>query len=80
MKEVHTFSEKDWGDMAPGAAASIPRPPELNWDLWLGVAAERPFINGTIIPATGAKRRDFGTGTLGDMGCHMFSRGSAGWS
>lgn len=75
VKEVHTFSNKFWGDMEPVPQKSDPIPAELNWDLWLGTATERPYIQGYYHPSQWRKRRDFGTGTLGDMGCHMFS----GW-
>jgi predicted dehydrogenase len=75
IKEVHTFSQKKWGDMKPMPATSDPVPAELAWDLWLGVASERPYISGYYHPGQWRKRRDFGSGTLGDMGCHMFS----GW-
>ena len=47
-------------------------PANLNWDHWLGVAAERPFIgDGYYHPGNWRKRLDFGTGTFGDMGCHI---------
>ncbi|MES2706128.1 MAG: Gfo/Idh/MocA family oxidoreductase [Verrucomicrobiota bacterium] len=75
IKEVHTFSNKEWGDPAPVPSSQDPVPSSLNWNLWLGPAAERPFISGYYHPGNWRKRRDFGTGTLGDMGCHMFS----GW-
>lgn len=75
IKEVHSFSFKKWGDLAPKPDKADPVPGNLDWDHWLGVAAERPFINGYYHPSEWRKRRDFGTGTLGDMGCHMFS----GW-
>src|SRR6185436_7502537 len=48
-------------------------PPSLNWDLWLGVMAERPFIGeGYYHPGNWRKRVEFGTGTFGDMGCHIY--------
>jgi predicted dehydrogenase len=48
-------------------------PEGLGWDQWLGVRAERPFIgNGWYHPGSWRKRLDFGTGTLGDMGCHIY--------
>lgn len=72
VKEVHTFSNKKWGDPAPRPEGGE-APDSLNWDLWLGVAEERPYIKGHYHPGNWRKRRDFGTGTLGDMGCHMFS-------
>ncbi|HXD86591.1 MAG TPA: Gfo/Idh/MocA family oxidoreductase [Urbifossiella sp.] len=72
VKEVHSWSNKSWGDTKPKPAKADPVPPNLNWDLWLGVAAERPFIGGGYYhPGNWRKRLDFGTGTFGDMGCHI---------
>lgn len=73
VKEVHTWSSKAWGDRAPKPDRVDPVPEGLNWDLWLGVCAERPFIGGGWYhPANWRKRIDFGTGTFGDMGCHIY--------
>ena len=48
-------------------------PEGFDWDLWLGVCAWRPFIGKEYYhPNNWRKRLDFGTGTLGDMGCHIF--------
>ncbi len=75
VKEVHTFSHKTWGDPAPLPNKQDTPPAGLDWALWLGVAKQRAYIEGAFHPGNWRKRRDFGTGTLGDMGCHMFS----GW-
>jgi hypothetical protein len=73
VKEVHTWSDKKWGDMTPLPARVDPLPPSFNWDLWLGVTHERPFIgDGYYHPGNWRKRLDFGTGTFGDMGCHIY--------
>lgn len=72
VKEVHSWSGKDWGDPNPRPTKSDPVPANLDWDGWLGVAAERPFIGGGYYhPGNWRKRLDFGTGTFGDMGCHI---------
>ena len=72
IKEVHSWSSKTWGDPSPRPDTTDPVPAEFNWDLWLGVRAERPFIGGEYYhPENWRKRLDFGTGTLGDMGCHI---------
>ncbi|MBY0457956.1 MAG: Gfo/Idh/MocA family oxidoreductase, partial [Gemmataceae bacterium] len=72
VKAVHSWSGKDWGDSKPKPDKQDPVPPTLNWDLWLGVAADRPFIGGGYYhPGNWRKRLDFGTGTFGDMGCHI---------
>jgi predicted dehydrogenase len=74
VKEVHAWSNKKWGgDTGPLPDRHDPVPAGFNWDLWLGVAAERPFIGeGYYHPSNWRKRIDFGTGTFGDMGCHIY--------
>ncbi len=53
VKEVHSWSGKHWGDKNPKPARTDPVPAELNWNFWLGVAAEHLSCAGTIIPANG---------------------------
>lgn len=73
VREVHLWSDKDWGDPGPLPQRTDPVPPGLDWDGWLGVAAWRPYIGeGYYHPGNWRRRLDFGTGTLGDMGCHIF--------
>jgi predicted dehydrogenase len=45
-------------------------PPGLDWDLWLGPARSRPY-HPTYHPAKWRAWWDFGTGSLGDMACHI---------
>ena len=45
-------------------------PSTLNWDLWLGVAAQREY-DPAYVPFTWRGYWDFGTGALGDMGAHI---------
>jgi predicted dehydrogenase len=71
VKEVHSWSGKDWGDRNPRPDRKDPVPAGLNWDFWLGVAGERPFLKDYYHPGNWRKRLDFGTGTFGDMGCHI---------
>lgn len=73
IREVHSWSSKTWGDPSPRPDKVDPVPAGFDWDMWLGVCDERPFIGGEYYhPGTWRKRLDFGTGTLGDMGCHIF--------
>lgn len=44
-------------------------PDGLDWDLWMGPAAERPFSN-LYVPRTWRAFYDFGNGQLGDWCCH----------
>ena len=71
VSEVHSWSGKKWGDRSPRPDRADPVPAGLDWDFWLGVAAERPFLKGYYHPGNWRKRLDFGTGTFGDMGCHI---------
>jgi predicted dehydrogenase len=73
IKEVHTFSNKSWGDEKPLIDRVDTVPPTLDWDHWLGVAETRPFKRGVYHPGEWRRRVGFGTGTLGDMGCHIYS-------
>lgn len=72
VKEVHSWSLKKWGDTGPLPDRHDPVPSDLDWDQWIGVAAPRPFINRYYHPSEWRKRLDFGTGTFGDMGCHIY--------
>jgi hypothetical protein len=72
VKEVHSWSSKKWGDLEPRPDRSDPVPADFNWDEWIGTAAERPFLGDAYYhPGNWRKRLDFGTGTFGDMGCHI---------
>ncbi|MCD6304476.1 MAG: Gfo/Idh/MocA family oxidoreductase [Planctomycetes bacterium] len=48
----------------------MPVPSTLDWDLWLGPAPFRAYNKG-YCPSRWRAWRDFGTGRLGDMGCHI---------
>ncbi|MBN1855219.1 MAG: Gfo/Idh/MocA family oxidoreductase [Pirellulales bacterium] len=56
----------------PRPTQTPPTPPELNWDLWLGPAPQRPY-HPTYHPFSWRGWWDFGTGVLGDIGCHQLS-------
>jgi len=72
VKEVHSWSGKSWGDTNPKPDRKDEIPKGFDWDLWLGVASERPFIGDSYYhQGNWRKRLDFGTGTFGDMGCHI---------
>jgi predicted dehydrogenase len=73
--KVHTvraWSPKNWGTDKPAPVGSDPVPANLDWNLWLGTAPERPFKEGEYHPGNWRKVLDFGCGTLGDMGVHIF--------
>lgn len=72
IREAHVWTDRPtawWpqGVQRPGAA----NPPEhVDWDLWLGPAPHRPYAPG-YHPFVWRGFIDFGTGALGDMGCHI---------
>lgn len=49
---------------------NAPVPPELDWNLWLGTAPRKEYISG-LVPFNWRGWWDYGTGALGDMGCHL---------
>jgi len=69
--ELHVWSNRPvWPQGMPTPEGSSPVPEELDWNLWLGPAAERPYVDGTYHPFKWRGWTDFGTGALGDMACH----------
>lgn len=73
--KVHTvraWSPKDWGYNGQAPSGSDPIPETLDWNLWLGTAAERPYKKDYYHPGNWRKLMDYGCGTLGDMGVHIF--------
>jgi predicted dehydrogenase len=73
IKEAHTWSNRPIWDThgIDRPAGSSPIPANLNWDLWLGVAPERPYVEKVYHPFAWRGWYDFGAGALGDMGCHI---------
>ncbi len=57
------------GFAMPKADASL-KPAELDWNLWLGPAAETPYIPN-VHPFNWRGWWEYGTGALGDVGCHL---------
>lgn len=73
--KVHTvraWSPKNWGYNGPAPQGSDPVPKHLDWNLWLGTAPERPYKDKIYHPGQWRKLLDYGCGTLGDMGVHIF--------
>lgn len=53
--------------------ASAPVPKTLDWKLWLGDAAFRPYAPEVYHPLLWRVWRDLGSGWIGDLGAHVFS-------
>jgi predicted dehydrogenase len=75
VREVHAGSNR-FPPISPRGirrpSETPPAPSHLNWDLWLGPAPERPY-HPTYHPFSWRGWWDFGTGVLGDIGCHQLS-------
>jgi predicted dehydrogenase len=96
VRELHAWSNRPvWPQGMTRPPGEDPVPKDLDWKLWLGPAALRPFkrnwpadspaltqmnlkewnpgIQAVYHPFNFRGWWDFGTGALGDMGCHHFN-------
>ena len=67
VSEVHVWVTAQY--TGASFTTGTPAPAGLDWDLWLGPAAQRPYSEG-VHPFAWRKFWDYGTGALGDFGCH----------
>ncbi len=73
VREVHVWSDragKLWKQGISRPNETPPVPSTLDWNLWLGPIRERPY-HPAYAPHGWRGWWDFGTGALGDMGCHI---------
>lgn len=69
VKECHSWIASSRG-MPAALKTGEQTPATLDWDLWLGPAAERPYSSG-LAPYKWRFWWDFGTGEAGNWGCHI---------
>ena len=72
VKCVRAWSPKNWGYDGPPPVGEDPVPDYLDWNLWLGTSSQRPYKKDVYHPGNWRKLLDYGCGTLGDMGVHIF--------
>ncbi len=71
VHEAHAWSNRPIWPQGIGRPVDTPPVPDrLHWDLWLGPAPARPY-HPAYHPFKWRGWWDFGTGALGDMGCHI---------
>lgn len=72
VTEVHAWTNRPvWPQGIPTMPTpTTPVPSYLDWNLWLGVAEDRPYSDD-YLPFTWRGFYDFGSGALGDMACHI---------
>lgn len=72
--DVHTVycwtDRPVWPQGIPWPSTKSAVPAGLNWDLWLGTAPYKEYIE-KLVPFNWRGWWDYGTGALGDMGCHI---------
>jgi predicted dehydrogenase len=77
VHEVHIWTDRPlnginnwyWPQGVDRPQDTPPVPETLDWDLWLGPAPYRPY-HPAYLPFKWRGWWDFGTGALGDIGCH----------
>lgn len=71
VREIHCWTNRPiWPQAIKRPLEAYHVPLTLDWDLWLGPAPERPY-HPAYLPFKWRGWWDFGTGALGDMGCHI---------
>ncbi len=72
--DVHTIyswtNRPVWPQGIPWPTTKGDIPKELDWDLWLGTAPQKDYVD-KLVPFNWRGWWDYGTGALGDMGCHL---------
>ena len=77
VREVHVWTDRPlrglsavyWPQGVDRPTGQEDVPATLDWDLWLGPAPYRPY-SSAYVPFKWRGWWDFGTGALGDIGCH----------
>ena len=68
---VYAWTDRPvWPQGIPWPTAKAEVPSTLDWNLWLGTAPYKDYIE-KLVPFNWRGWWDYGTGALGDMGCHM---------
>ncbi len=72
--DVHTVyvwtNRPVWPQGIPWPSQKAEVPKELDWDLWLGTAPYKDYVE-KLVPFNWRGWWDYGTGALGDMACHL---------
>ena len=79
IREAHIWTDRPsrglhgeyWPQGVPRPTDTPAVPGTMAWDLWIGPAPMRPY-HPSYAPFNWRGWWDFGTGALGDMGCHYF--------
>ena len=69
VTETHSWTDRANGGVGP-RPPSLPVPPGMHWDDWIGPAPYRDF-HADLHPHEWHGWYDFGNGSIGNMGCHV---------
>ena len=71
VEEIFVWTNRPvWPQGIPWPSSKSDIPAHLNWDLWLGTAPYKEYVD-KLVPFNWRGWWDYGTGALGDMGCHL---------
>jgi predicted dehydrogenase len=71
VNTVYIWTDRPvWPQGIPWPSQKADIPAGLDWDLWLGTAPYKDYIE-KLVPFNWRGWWDYGTGALGDMGCHL---------
>ena len=80
LQEIRLWTNRPIWPQGPLTKQVIEAPSTLNWDLWLSSEADEPYYEFDVPGGNGRKSVhpfnwrgwwQFGSGALGDMGCHV---------
>lgn len=78
VTEVHAWTNRPvWPQGISSPLPAQEAPEDMAWDLWLGPAPYRPYNEG-YAPFNWRGWKDYGTGSMGDMACHILDQ--ANWA
>ncbi|MCS6776430.1 MAG: Gfo/Idh/MocA family oxidoreductase [Chloroherpetonaceae bacterium] len=72
VREIHIWTNRPIWPQGHERSAPKDVPPHLDWDLWIGPSPYRPY-GDNYHTFSWRGWWDFGTGALGDMGCHTIN-------
>lgn len=71
VREVHVWTSRPWWPFGMKSyPPPLPPPETLDWNQWLGSTAYHPYGEG-IHPFLWRSWWEYGSGTIGDMACHL---------
>lgn len=72
VRQIHIWTNRPIWPQGLDRPAARPVPAGVHWDQWLGVAPRREY-HEHLHPFSWRGWLDFGTGALGDIGCHALA-------